>query len=52
MKSIVKQLIEKEIANLHDNAYRYRHIGGTPRDIAYAKELEAKIEELKKELES
>lgn len=49
-RPLIQKLIQKEINSLTDDAYRYRHIGKGPVNIAYAEKLEAKVEELKKEL--
>ena len=45
------QAIRERAGYLEDNAYRYRHIGQSPRDVAYAKEQEAEAAALRAELE-
>ena len=44
------QAIKERAGYLEDNAYRYRHIGQSPRDVAYAKELEATAKKLRAEI--
>ena len=43
--------IKQEIGNLEDNAYRYRHIGRTPDNVATAERLDRKAADLRAELE-
>ena len=44
------QAIKERAGYLEDNAYRYRHIGQSPRDVAYAKEMEDTAKELRAEI--